>query len=111
MTDDKTVKTSMGPEVQEVLEKLGFSFRNIEGAQTELPPEVENVIYNKLAEADTEISEMEDISDYHKVIAHAIIFTINASLKLLYKNVLEDITDRVKKRMPKVELVTSIGKS
>jgi hypothetical protein len=92
-------KTLMEPAMQAVMEELDFKFRDIEGQQTQLNPDVENLIYNKLAEADVEIAELEGISNDDVLVAHAIIYVINGSLGQLYKNVVEDIRQRIESKL------------
>ena len=89
----------MDPQRQAILEDLEFNFRAIEGQQTGLSPEVENIIYNKLAEADVAIAEIEGVSNDEVLIAHALIYVINGSLSDLYKNVVEDIRQRIERKL------------
>jgi chaperonin cofactor prefoldin len=92
-------KTLMDPQKQAVLEELDFNFREIQGQQTQLDSRAEEIIYNKLAEADVAISELEHITEDDVLIAHAMIYVINGSLGQLYQNVVEDISNRIKRFM------------
>jgi hypothetical protein len=102
-------QTLLNPEIQAALEALDFSFRDIEGRQTQLNPEIENLIYNKLAEADVAISELKEVSNEDVVIAHAMIYVINGSLENLYKNVVEDIRQRISKKLDEQKIVVPNG--
>lgn len=92
-------KTLMDPQKQAVLEELDFTFRQIEGRQTQLDARAEEIIYNKLAEADVAISELEGITEDDVLIAHAMIYVINGSLGELYQSVVTDISNRIKRFM------------
>ena len=92
-------KTLMDPHKQAILEELEFKFREIQGQQTKLDTRAEEIIYNKLAEADVAISELEGITEDDILIAHAMIYVINGSLSALYANVVEDISNRIKRFM------------
>lgn len=89
----------MDPDKQAVLEELEFNFREIQCRQTALDPRIEELITDALGEADVRLTELTGVTDDDILIAHAMIYVINSSLGQLYNNVVQDVIDRLHKRI------------